>query len=293
MSEVKDHGSLRSILNSKLADLIAKCMGQRANYTIRYFSNRHRWPNFKNPKDLSERILSSMMSAEFLKYADYADKVKVREYVKSKGLGELLLEQYGVWENADQIDFNKLPDRFILKANNGSGGHVICTNKSELDIPLTIKKMNEAMNGAQHYKITEPHYCAIKPMILAEELMGDGIHLPFDYKFNCINGKVSDIIVASEREVDAKFCTFDTSWMQLPYVRKQYLPPQMPERPDHLEKMISIAEELSSDFKFVRVDLYDFQGKVYFGELSFSPWGGMLNIYTTDALDILGAKFEE
>ena len=293
MPIVEDKGNWRSQLNSKLADMIANVLGQRMNYTIRYFSHRHRLPNFKHPRDLSERILASMLSKDFLKYADYADKVKVREYIKAKGFENILLEQYGAWEDANQIPFDNLPERFILKANNGSGGHVICTDKSQLNISETIKKMNATLREASHLRNTEPHYCAIKPMILAEQLMGDGKILPVDYKFHCIKGKVADAFIVCEREEGAKYCTLDKDWNPLPYTLPEYQPKQIPPKPEHLKEMVEIAEKLSSDFEFVRVDLYDFEGKIYFGELTFSPWGGIMNSYSNEGIDILGRKFDE
>lgn len=103
-------------MNSRIADFIANVLGQRMYYTIRYYSHRGHLPNFKHPKNLSERILVSMLSKDFLKYADYADKVKVREYVKAKGLENILLKQFGAWEDAKQIPFDQLPYCFILKA---------------------------------------------------------------------------------------------------------------------------------------------------------------------------------
>lgn len=293
MPVVEDKGNWRSQLNSKIADFIANVMGQRVNYMIRYYSHRGHLPNFKNPKDLSERILASMLSKDFLKYADYADKVKVRKYVKAKGLDDILLEQFGAWEDASQIPFDRLPERFILKANNGSGGHVICTNKSKLNIQETIAKMNATLKDAIHLKNTEPHYCAIKPLILAEQLLGDGKVLPVDYKFHCIKGKVADAFIVCERENGAKYCTLDRNWNPLPYTLPEYMPKQIPPKPEHLTELVNIAEILSSDFEFVRVDLYDFEGKIYFGELTFSPWGGIMNSYTNDALETLGQMFED
>ena len=290
---VQDKGNWKNQLHAKVADWIANLLGARANYTMRYYIHRHRLPNFKHPKDLSERILSAMLSKDFLKYADYADKVKVRDYVKAKGLCDILLEQYGVWEDACQIDFDKLPDKFILKANNGCGGHVICTDKSKLDIPLTVQQMNNTLKGAVHLRNTEPHYCAIKPMLFAEQLMGEGSALPVDYKFYCIKGEVCFIFVASERETGVKFSALDTDWNQLPYMLEEYLPKNIPEKPEHLSEMVEIAKKLSTDFEFVRVDLYDFQGKVYFGELTFSPLGGLLSYFTTETLELLGKKFDE
>ena len=293
MPVVEDKGNWRSRFNSWLGDFVANVLGRRVNYTMRYYSHRRHLPNFKHPKDLSERILSAMLSKDFLKYADYADKVKVREYVKAKGLEDILLKQYGAWENANQIPFDQLPDHFILKANNGSGGHYICTDKLKMNIPVVIKEMNATLEGASHLRNTEPHYCAIKPMILAEELMGDGSVLPTDYKFHCIKGKVADVFVVCERESGAKYCTLDTSWQQLPYTKPEFMPASIPPKPEHLKEMVILAEKLSSDFEFVRVDLYDFNGKIYFGELTFSPWGGIMNSYSNEGVEILGRKFDE
>lgn len=291
--EVKDKGLFKNRIHSKVADIVSYVLGQRVNYYLRYFSHRHRFPNLKRPKDLSERILASMLSEDFLKYADFADKVKVREYVKAKGLEHILLKQYGTWEDANYIPFDQLPERFILKANNGSGGHVICTDKSKLNIQDTIEMMNTTLKEAYHLRNTEPHYSAIKPLILAEELMGDGIVLPVDYKFHCIKGNIADVFVVCERENGAKYCTLDKDWNPLPYTLPEYAPKQIPPKPEHLKGLVEIAEILSADFEFVRVDLYDYEGHVFFGELTFSPWGGMMNSYTTDALEILGKKFEE
>ena len=293
MSIVKDKGNWRNQLNSRIADFIANVLGQRMNYTIRYYSHRGHLPNFKHPKDLSERILASMLSKDFLKYADYADKVKVRDYVKAKGLENILLKQFGAWEDAKQIPFDQLPNRFILKANNGSGGHYICTDKSKIDEANVIERMNATLKEASHLRNTEPHYCAIKPMILAEELMGDGTILPTDYKFHCIKGKVADVFVVCERESGAKYCTLDTNWKPLPYTKAEFMPSVIPEKPEHLNEMVKLAEKLSSDFEFVRVDLYDFNGKIYFGELTFSPWGGIMNSYSNEGIEIMGRKFEE
>lgn len=289
--EVKDSGSIMNHIHSAIADKISVVFGQRMNYVLRYFSNRHRFPNFKHPKDLSERILSAMLSDDFLRYADYADKVKVRDFVKSKGLEHILLQQYGAWESASQIPFDTLPESFILKANNGSGGHIICTDKSQLDIKGTIVKMDSVLKGIEHLRYTEPHYCAIKPMILCEELLGDGVNLPTDYKFTCVQGKIADVFVVSERENGAKYSTMDTKWNELPYTKKEFKPTNVPPKPKHLNEMIEIAKALSADFEFVRVDLYDTDDSIFFSELTFSPWGGIMNSYTNEAIKIIGNMF--
>lgn len=130
-------------------------------------------------------------------------------------------------------------------------------------------------------------------MILAEELLGDGQSLPVDYKFHCINGKVADIFVVCERESKAKYCTLDTNWEQLPYTKPEFMPKEIPAKPKDLKSMVEIAEKLAEDFQFVRVDLYNNEGKIYFGELTFSPWGGIMNSYSNRGVDELGALFDK
>jgi len=267
-------------------------LGPKNNYKLRYFHQRGHFPNMKHPKDLSERIISSMFDPSFVKYAPYADKVKVRDYIKSKGLQDILLEHYGVWSKPEEIDLNSLPEKFILKANNGCGNHVICKDKSKLDIQSTINTLNMSLEKGRNN--IEPQYRAIEPKVFAEELIDTGTEaFPTDYKFTCIKGEVCDIFVAVEREINAKYITLDKDWNILPYTKKEYLPDSIPEKPKHLDEMIKIAETLSADFDFVRVDLYEYRDKVYFSELTFSPWGGLMYSYTDDSLKLLGKKFDK
>lgn len=293
MKEINDSGNIIEKIHSRLSVIVAKLAGDKINYSLRYYRHRHRWPNFKNPKDLSERILASMLSPDFVKYANLADKVKVREYVKMKGLESILLKQYGNWPDANMIEWDQLPEKFILKANNGCGGHLVCTDKASLDTDLVCKKMNEVMNISK-LSLTEPHYAAIEPRILCEQLMGDGSVLPEDYKLMCINGKVDHIMVIGGRETGATKCTMSPDWKMLPYMSHiDKLPKELPEKPVHLTEMIRIAEVLSQDFEFVRVDLYDFEDRVYFGELTFSPNGGLMYSYTNEAIKEIGSHFKD
>jgi len=266
-------------------------------HKFNYYRLRHRLPNFRHPKDLSERLLAQMHKKEWLKFADYADKWKVRDYIKSKGMGDLLLDVYGVWNNADEIDFDILPEKFALKPNNGSGGHFLCHDKSKIDIPTVRKQLNEALNQIDHDPSFhwEPHYAAINRKIYAEELIdvGEG-KLPVDYKFTCIKGKVRDCFIVTERETGhAKYITLDTEWNVLPWTVDKWVSPTVPMKPKHLKEMLQIAEHLSADFEFVRVDLYEYKDKVYFSELTFSPWGGMMYSYNDEGIRTLGRYFEE
>lgn len=270
--------------------LIEPIVGGKITYELRYFRQRKKWPNLKHPKDLSEHLLADMFSDAFLQYSIYADKVKVRDYVSAKGLGNCLLKHYGVWDRPEDIDIDILPEKFILKANNGSGGHVICKDKSSFDREKAVRILNDSIRRGLNN--IEPHYRNIEPKVFCEELIDTGTDdWPTDYKFTCIHGEIYDVFVAVDRRVDTKYCTFDTNWNVLPYTKKEYLPKDLPQAPEHLSEMINIAKILSKDFKFVRVDLYEYRNQVYFSELTFSPWGGLMYSYTDEAIKYLGSKY--
>lgn len=266
--------------------------GLRWGLALQYYYIRGHFPNLKNPEDFSERILSRMCSPEFIKYSVLADKVTVHDFIRSKGLEDILLKHYAVWNSIDDIDITDLPEKFVLKPNNGSGGHVYCRNKSKFDIDKAKQILKENLERAEDY-FFEPHYLHIKPLVFAEEFLdlGPGKILT-DYKFHCINGKIADVFLAGENSYNQrKYETVDLNWNVLPYTKEEYRLTPLPPKPENLEKMAEYARILSADFPFVRVDFYEYDGKVYFSELTFSPWGGFMYSYTNEALRILGEKF--
>lgn len=268
--------------------ILCKLLGRRLMYRLRYYHQRHRWPNLEKPQDLSEILISHILSDDFLKYSIYADKIKVRDYIVQKGLGHILLKHYGYWDSANDIKTDELPEKFVLKTNNGSGGKeiIICRDKSKFNYTAAKKKLNKALKKKSEYEL---HYNKIKPCILCEELIDTGNETwPDDYKFTCIHGKPVDIFVATERGKNVKYCTRNIDWTNLDHTKKEYLPNKIPHKPKRLKEMIEIAKILSADFDFVRVDLYEYKGRVYFSELTFSPWGGLLYSYTDKAIDDYG-----
>lgn len=288
----------KNFSQKNLQKIVVKCgrLGITFWHAFAYHQIRGHWPNFRHPKDLSEVILSAMNKKEFLKYAYYADKWKVREYIKSKGLSDILLDVYGVWDKAEDIDFNALPEKFALKPNNGSGGHFFCKDKSKINIPIICKQLNEAivLDGHIGYHF-EPHYLRIAPKIYAEELIDTGSEAwPTDYKFTCVNGVIGDVFVCCERETGTtKYITLDTNWNVLPYTKKEYMPDFIPQKPKHFNRMLEIAKILAADFEIVRVDLYEYKDKVYFSELTFSPWGGYMYSYNQEGLNKLGELYRK
>lgn len=262
-------------------------------FTQLYVRYRHRWPNFKHPKDLSEIVMGEIITGKINEYAPYVDKVKVRDYIEEWGLGAYLPKLYGVWENAEDIDFNSLPNKFALKTNHGCGGHLFCQDKSKFDTEQARKHIDKLLKqtfgGRQ-----ESHYSLIHPLVYAEELLEEpGVKQPFDYKFMCCDKEVRFIFFASERgtaDTGVKFSAYNLNWEKLDYMRgpeastKDYpCPPK-----EELQEMIHIAEQIAQRFEHVRVDLYDIQGKIYIGELTFTPEGGIMDYFNNKAVEAAG-----
>lgn len=275
-------------------DILLKLFGRRGVFFFRYVTVRKRLPNFNNPTNLSEIIMSRILSNKTVEFADYADKIKVRDYVRQKGLESILLTHYHYWDSADEIDLSELPEKFVLKTNKGEGSHdvVICRDKSAFDLASAKAKLSKALTRKYKYDFQYNH---ISPRIICEELIdtGDGSQ-PTDYKFLCIHGEPVSIFVASDRKEngDVCFCSKSISWQPLNDIRKEFLPAHDIEKPKHLDEMVQIARVLSADFDLVRVDLYEYRDQVYFGELTFSPGGGQF-MYSMEAVEKYGRMYNE
>lgn len=270
---------------AQIADFIYK-INKKLYYQLRYLYTRHKLANFNKPSNLSEYLLSEMLKPSFKQFAPYADKVQVREYVKSKGLEHILPECYGVWSNADGINFDELPNKFALKTNHGCGNHIICRDKNKLNITEATSQLNDTLSNV--FSIREPHYQYIPPKVFAEEFIDDGTgRAPIDYKFMCINGEPLCILICTDREDGGKLpklSTYSILWEPLDWI-KENRANKVHTKPENLEEMVKVAKVLSKDFAFVRVDLYNCNSRgVIFGELTFTPASGLMGYFTTEAL---------
>lgn len=268
---------------------------------LRYLARFGRLPNLRNPKDLNEKILYLKLFSDTSRWTELADKYRVREYVAACGLEHCLIPMYGAWERVEDIPFDDLPDSIMLKANNGDGK---CTNmivhKAELtgiklkQLKLTLQRwLNQRNIGALS---AEPQYRGIRPMIIAEELLpvDEGCSSLIDYKIWCFNGQPHSFLVCSGRKGhQVSLGCYDLEWNYYPermVVSDKFGTEEKPlPKPACLEEMIEIARRLSEPFPEVRVDLYQTGGKVYFGELTFTSLGGMMNYYTPEYLMEMGA----
>ena len=232
--------------------------------------------DLNNPKTSNEKTQWLKLYENTPLRTRLADKYLVREWVKEKIGEKYLIPLLGVWNKFEDIDFEKLPDSFVLKANHGCGWNIIVKNKKELDIAdakakfdIWLKTNFAIRNGL------ELQYADIPPKIIAEEYMENGDNDLYDYKVFCFNGKANCIMYLSERKKGLKMAFYDLDWNKLPFVYTYPRNEEKIEKPKNLELLISLAEKLSTGFAFVRVDFYILNdGSLKFGEMTFTSASG-------------------
>lgn len=243
-----------------------------------YKANTGKSLNLDNPKTFNEKLQWMKLYDRNPIYNVTSDKYAVRDYVKNKIGEEYLVPFLGVWDSPEDIDFDLLPKQFVLKCNHNSGtGMCICKNKAELDIKKTRKNLQKGLNQNYFLYYREWQYKNIKRRIIAEEYLTDGINSDlFGYKIYCFNGKPEIVSIQSNDGAHMTGVSFlDKEWNLLPFYRTDHLPlDEIPEKPDNLNELLEISEKLSEEFLFVRVDLYDVNGKIYFSELTIEPCAG-------------------
>jgi len=253
--------------------------------------------NLREPRSFTEKLQWYKLYYRDPLMKQCADKYDVRKYVQSKGLGEILNNLYGVYDSFEDVDFNELPAQFVLKATNGSGGQnvLFCKDKSRFDTGVNRILLKQWIQRTR-YKSSGREWCYYhaKPRIIAERLLINeqnpdaGIA---DYKFFCFDGIPMYVVVDVDRFIGHKRNFYDTDWKQIQVSSDcPNFPDPLP-KPEELGNMISVAAALSSEFPFVRVDLYNVSGRIYFGELTFYPWSGYVNFVPDDFDYDLGKEF--
>lgn len=220
-----------------------------------------------------------------------SDKYAVRSYVTENGLGHILPELFGVYTSAGEINFADLPERYVLKCTHGCGFNVFCLDKSLFDFEGARKKLDRWMKTDFGKYWGELHYSSIKPRIICEAYLDNLPGRPLvDYKVYCFDGKVHCSMVCIGRGSGAtKFDFYDLEWRNIPdYCRPGASANLCLPKPETYETMIEAAETLSKPFPFVRVDFYSIKGKVVFGEMTFSPSGGIDTDLTVTAQNVMG-----
>lgn len=265
----------------------------QVRYILDFHDIKGRFPRLRGERmDYSDYIFRDNLFGRHNHHAYLADKYKVRDYVSNAGLASVLTKLYGVWENPDDIDFSKLPDGFALKCNHSCATNIICQDKSKLD-QVKTKEMLRTWLNRKHPLRFEQHYRHIHPVVFCEELIkcnSDG-SFPTDYKIHCANGVPVFIQCCFERTASdaGRRVIYDTSWKNLHYVINDthYSDEEFP-KPRHLKEMLQYAGILSKGLEYARIDFYDTDERVIFGEITLTPMGGWLSYFKQEALEKMG-----
>lgn len=250
--------------------------------------------NLNNPKDLNEKIQWLNLYKQSELKTKCADKYMMREYIKEKGLYDYLPKLLGVYNNSKEIDFDNLPNKFVLKCNHASGQrfYEICKDKSLLNKKEVCEKLDKGLKEDYSLRFGEFHYSKIIPKIICEEFLEDRDNdIPKDYKLFCINGKPQFFEVCTNRNLDLTFSLYDLDWNNIndKLSPKRYNNKKI-EKPKSLNEIIHLAENLSQDFELLRVDFFEINGRPVIGELTFTPAAGHIKTFSEDFLRELGEK---
>ena len=261
----------------KLFRKLSRLIPDRIYLQIVYFKHFRRFINFNNPKTFNEKIQWLKLNYRNEEYTKLVDKYRVKQYITKLIGEEYVIPTLGVWNNVDDIDFKSLPEKFVLKCNNDSGGIVICKNKKDFDEAKAKSFLKERLKNNGYWYGREWPYKNVKPCIIAEKYMEDSISKDIkDYKFFCFNGSMEFFDIDIDRFIEHRANYYDRNGNFLPF-GKTYCPPDYTkkiEMPKNLDKMIELAETISHNTVLSRIDFYEIDGQVYFGEITFYPGSG-------------------
>ena len=267
-----------SSLKRKVYSLANMLIPDSVYTRLKFKRNLKRWPNLTNPQTFNEKLCWLKLHHRDSIMSVMVDKADAKKYVSAIIGDEYLIPTYGLWERVEDIDFDSLPRQFVMKGTHDSGRVIVCEDKKNLDIDIARKEMQLSLDR-DFYAITrEWPYKNVPHRIIAEKFIQQADGGLTDYKFFCFNGHVDCVMVCLDRHLgDTKFYFFDRDWNFMRLNKRGLAAPEgfMLPRPEGLDKMFEIASVLSHGQPFVRVDLYNVDGKIYFGELTFYPDGGV------------------
>ena len=263
---------------------------------IQYKVSTGKWLNIDVPKRFTEKLQWYKLNYRDPLMTVASDKFAVRKYVAEKGLENILIPLYGVYKSFEDIDFSKLPKKFVLKTTNGSHTNILCENLDNLDLSVVKSNIDKWLKERSNKLGREWSYYNITPKVICEKFLNrDTNNDLIDYKFFCFNGEPFCLYVIVERFLDdgLKLGIYDMNFKRMPYRRSdiQKLESDVV-KPKNFEKMIEIAKVLSKDFPHVRVDLYNIDGEIFFGELTFYDGCGYKGFLPDEFDFILGEKFQ-
>lgn len=252
-----------------------KWMGRRMPYKL----------NLRNPRTFNEKLQWIKLYDHNPHYTTLVDKYHVKQYVTERIGAEHVIPLLGAWDRVEDIEWDKLPNQFVVKCSHDCGGMVICKDKSKLDIPAAVEKLKHCFGQNYYYQGREWPYKNVPTKVFAEEYKEDEYGELRDYKFFCFDGEVKALFIASDRQKkgeEVKFDFFDADFNHLPFTQGHPNAPQQPSKPKGFEEMKELAAKLSKGIPEVRVDFYSVNGHIYFGEFTFFHFGGMVKFVPTE-----------
>lgn len=274
-----------------LKNIILRFIPNKMFLKLKYKKYFNKKLNLSNPRTFNEKI-------QWLKLNDYkefyphiVDKIDVKKYITEVLGNGYIIPTIGIWKDFFDINFEELPNSFVLKCTHDSGGIVICKDKSTFDFDNAKKKIIRCMKRNFYYQTREKPYKFIKPRIICEPYMENhGCEL-IDFKIHNFNGKPEIILVCSNRFSNVGLCEdfYDIKWNHLD-IKRPNRPWNIIDRPNELDEMLELAKKLSKGFKFLRTDFYIIDGKIYVGELTLYPASGMIPFEPESADLDLGEK---
>lgn len=245
--------------------------------------------DLKNPTTFNEKLMWLKLNWQNPLIVKCADKYEVRDYVSDKVSKDILPKLYGVYENVEDIEWDKFPNKFAIKCTHGCGFNIICDDKNKLDINKAKEDLNKWMKTRYVFEAIEIQYDKMKPRIICEEYIEtEAGLLPNDYKIYCFNGEPKLTLVCTERSEEVKLDFMDIEWNKMNISPDGWESNNIPDKPSCYTEMLNISRELSKPFPFVRIDFYDFRGKPLLGEMTFTPAGCAARYYNEKGLKMLG-----
>lgn len=245
---------------------------------LQYLLKNNTKPNLINPKEFMEKTLWLKLYYYKEDYGKFVDKYEVRSYIEEKIGKQYLNEVYGIYDTVAQINFEVLPNQFVLKGTHGSGYNIIVKNKNEVNLEQTKKKLNQFLSDNYYHRFREAIYKKLPPRILVEkyisEIDSDSL---IDYKFHCFHGEPKYVFVQKNKSENLRKSFYDLNWNKVQ--PEKYITAFSEanfEKPDNFDEMIQVAKKLSEGFIFLRVDLYSVGNKIIFGELTFFSNAGLI-----------------
>lgn len=266
---------------------ISKYIPDTIYLKILYWGHIGKKLDLKRPKSFNEKIQWLKIYDRKNEYSQMVDKFEVKQYVSNIIGAKYVIPSLGVWNSFDDIDLKSLPNQFVLKSTHDSGGIYICRDKSLFDRSKARVFFNKRLKRKIYWSHREWPYKNCKPRIIAEPYMEDKEYKELrDYKFFCFGGKVKCFKIDFDRFIEHHANYYDCKGNLLPYGEARFppIPSKQLDMPKNLDLMISLAEKLSTGLRFIRVDFYEVDNQVFFGELTFFPASG-LGLYTEEKWD--------